>query len=68
MERSRDDEYREWLGERIEGLAGSLNGGLQGIWSLDTVSLEKLYIALVTGSIGEYESDPRVAFKLYRRG
>ena len=38
--------YREWLGSRIEGYTGTLNGEGKALWSLDTTSLEKVYTAL----------------------
>ena len=41
-----DTQYREWLGERIEGQTGTLQGEGRGLWSLDTKSLEKLYVSL----------------------
>jgi len=39
--------YREWLGERIMGQTGHLDGEGRGLWALNTLSLEKLYQALV---------------------
>jgi len=43
---SEKDDYREWLGQQVENVAGTLYGEGKGLWSLDTPSLEKLYMAL----------------------
>lgn len=39
-------DYRDFMVQRIEGMAGTLNGEGRGIYSLDTESLEKLYRVL----------------------
>lgn len=51
-----ETQYREWLGERIEGMAGTLHGEGKGLWSLDTKSLEKLFTVL-------WHMDPRDAYQ-----
>lgn len=48
MNTSKEEQaYRKWLGERIEGYAGTLEGEGRGLWSLNTKSLEKLYTAVL---------------------
>lgn len=47
MNTQEERDYREWLGERIEGFTGTLNGEGRGLWSLNTTSLEKLYSYVV---------------------
>ena len=43
MNTQEERDYREWLGEHIEGFTGILEGEGRGLWSLNTASLEKLY-------------------------
>jgi hypothetical protein len=47
MNTQEERDYREWLGERIEGFTGALEGEGRGLWSLNTSSLEKLYTYVV---------------------
>ena len=51
-----EQQYREWLGERIEGVTGTLEGEGRGLWSLNTLSLEKLYSTL-------WKLDPKKEFE-----
>ena len=61
------DMYREWLGERIEGQTGTLHGEGNGLWSLDTKSLEKLYEALWKSAPKEdYSKDVLRYSKLFK--
>lgn len=46
METEEEYNYREWLVGTIESETGSLDGTGEGIYSLNTKSLEKLYRAL----------------------
>ena len=53
-----EQQYREWLGERIEGMTGTLESEdrLKGVWHLNTESLEKVYKAL-------WKLDPKKEFE-----